>query len=479
MQFDDDRDPWLPWLGALGDAARVTAILENLWRFPFHTQRSLAAGNWDRLFACLLALHDHAESHIRDLAEHYLWIAIGEERGAGSAPAEVRAATAAARIRSLKPGLARRIERGESSALRSADALAHIEHLTDTGPLADVLAWLETRASSPAHALAARIAYLEGRSSPSSESIGFAQLVDVLDHPDALARAYAARALGRRYAEDEAGGDAPSLAEFVAFLTDKELARPGVAGPFLSNWYDHGLGEFEERAGVELTEWLCTILAHRQGAEPDLLPCSNGIDFFAHEQLAGNADALRRLIAMDRADLAVEAATEFDEPSEDLEPLLVELAAHADDEVSRIATWHLAAVYRHLHPAGAARGFVTRREFGERAELWVQRAPDGDGGLHAFAALAFPRAASSLGGAFDEAEATAILDALMPEAMRGALLPFGLAGDGGKPGRWVHGGAAHARYASGALVEFTGDVGAGAWSRLRILWKGAPGAWNP
>ena len=69
----------------------------------------------------------------------------------------------------------------------------------------------------------------------------------------------------------------------MTLLTAKELESPGIAGPFFSNWYDFGMQDFAERAGVEVAEWFCTILAHRKHPESDTLPCSNGIDFFAHE----------------------------------------------------------------------------------------------------------------------------------------------------------------------------------------------------
>ena len=52
-------------------------------------------------------------------------------------------------------------------------------------------------------------------------------------------------------------------------------------------------------------------------------------------------------------------------------------------------------------------------------------------------------------------------------------------GDGDEPAMYVHGRTASARYASGALVQFRGDVAGKRWERIRILWHGQPGAWRP
>ena len=121
------------------------------------------------------------------------------------------------------------------------------------------------------------------------------------------------------------------------------------------------MADFVERAGVSVEDWFCTILAERRYPEPDTLPCSNGIDFYAHEVFGGRAGYVRRLLEMGHRELALEAATEIDHRVEDMEPILVELGDSADAEICRRASWHLSYHYRRLHPAGAARGFVARR----------------------------------------------------------------------------------------------------------------------
>jgi hypothetical protein len=84
-----------------------------------------------------------------------------------------------------------------------------------------------------------------------------------------------------------------------------------------------------------------------------------------------------------------------------------------------------------------------------------------------------------LGESFGAAAATACLELVLPESMRGEMLPYGIPGDGGKPGLYLHGRSASARYRSGALVELRGDVAAQRWEWIHIIWHGPPGAWRP
>jgi len=199
----------------------------------------------------------------------------------------------------------------------------------------------------------------------------------------------------------------PPLREMVAMLTAREIERPGVAGPFFSNWYAFGIEDFERRSEVEVEDWFCTILANRQ---------------------------------------------------------------HSDSQAPR-PSYH----YRFLHPAGERRGFVGRRSLDAAADLFFNLSPRPGGGNDAYAAVLYPPP----GETFDAAAAAACLEHVLPESMRGEILPYGIPGDDGKPGLYVHGRSANARYRCGALVELRGDVAAQRWKRIRILWHGLPGAWRP
>jgi len=472
-------DPWEPWLAELesasdvGDGGRVRALLEDLWRFPFHAERAQEHERWDRLFALLLRLLGHGDARVRDLAYHYARIAMGTQLGPawGEHTAEDRARLVARRTVELLPALAPLVRGGAMSLLRCTDDLVHVEGLADLGPQQVYREWIASFEDDAALALAARIAYLDGRGP--WESAG-ESLLGCLDHADDMVRAYAARALGQRYLDHDVEL-APPLRDVVAMLTAREIERPGVAGPFFSNWYGFGIEDFEQHGGVEVDDWFCTILARRKHVEPNTLPCSNGIDFFAHEVFGGRPGYVRRLLDMGHEELAIQAATEVDERIDSMEPLLVELGDRADAEVCRLAAWQLASHYRLLHPAGERRGFVAERTLAGAAGLFVNLAPRPDGGSHAYSAVLYPR----LGETFDAAAAVACLELVLPQSMRGEMLPYGIPDDGGKPGLYLHGRSASARYRSGALVEHRGDVAAERWEWIRILWHGPPGAWRP
>ncbi len=468
-----DADPWEPWLSALeegvaaGDPGRAEAALEGLWRFPFHEERARSHARWDRLFAALLPLLA-APGRPRESALHYVWVVMGAEQGPpydGHSP-EMRARTVERRTAALLPLLAPGVREGTLSLLRLIDDLTHVEQLADVEPQSIVLDWLARVAPHPARALAARIAYLEGRAD--WEAAG-TSVLDCLDHADGMVRAYAARALGGRAMEDPAG-----LPALVASLTAKELERPGIAGPFFSNWYTFGAPDFARDAGIDVEEWLCTILARRKGPEPDTLPCSNGIDFFAHEIFGGRPDFVQRLMAMGNPGLAVEAATEVDERVDGMAAPLLELAAHADAEVARLAVWHLARNHRLLAPDAESRGLACRRALAGGGELFVNLARDGDGRTNAYSATLYP----ADGATFDAGQAAAALEAVLPAAVRGERVRFGMPGDEG-PGLYRLGRSGGARYAHGALIDYRGDVDAEVWETIRIVWHGRPGAWRP
>lgn len=472
-------EPWLSELEAASDAednARVTATLQNLWRFPLHEERARRHECWDRLFAVLVHGLGSEDPAVRDLSDHYARIAMGVEYGPPYDPHDGatenrRVTSVQRRTAELLPALNALVRGGSKSLLRAIDDQVHVEGLADCGPQAIFEEWIAALAGGSPLELAARIAYLDGRAAWQRPG---ESLVSCLDHTDDMVRAYAARALGTRYCDSEKQLS-PPLPEFVAVLTAKEIERPGIAGPFFSNWYGFGMEDFADRAGLQVEDWFCTILAERQHPEPDTLPCSNGIDFFAHEVFGGRAGYVRRLLEMGHRDLALEAATEIDDYVEDMEPILVELADSADPETCRRATWHLAYHYRHLHPAGEARGFVTGRALPGGAELFINLVHPPEGPRYAYSATIVP----PIGETFDEATAATALEAVVPQSMRGDLLPYGLPGDGGEPGLYNDGRGVSARYACGALLQYRGDVDTRRWNSIRVIWHGTAGAWRP
>ncbi len=317
----------------------------------------------------------------------------------------------------------------------------------------------------------------------SAESWPTEALVQCLDHHDTMVRAYAARALGDRYS-DTSAEPSPSLPEFVSFLTAKEIERPGIAGPFFSNWFDFDIASFEERAEIKVDDWLLTLLKERKHPEPNTLPCSNGIDFFAHEIFGGRPDLVRKLIDLGHLALALEAAMEEERHIGKMAGLLAEIADRDDIvdstpfEVGRRASWYLADYFQRLHPAGARRGFVAHRKVGERVELLVMLRPDPKGehpGQHAFSALLYP----SDHGFLDEAEANVCLEAILPAELRGELLPRDMPDDGSRPWFYNLASTASVRYRSGAMIHLCGELDEKRYSQIGIRWHGTPGLWRP
>ncbi|GAB3036226.1 hypothetical protein [Mycobacterium bourgelatii] len=473
----EDWEPWLSELEAASaacDDARLAAALDDLWRFPFHEQRARRHDCWDRLFVVLVRGLGSEVARVRDLCDHYARIVMGAEYGPpyDDTIQEQRSAYVERRTAQLLPALTPLVRSGEKSLLRTIDDQVHVEDLADCAPQRVVEEFIAAVAAGSPLELAARIAYLDGRAA--WERPG-ESLVGCLDHADDMVRAYAARALGKRYC-DAREVLSPPLPEFASRLTAKEIERPGIAGPFFSNWYGFGMQDFADRAEVQVEDWLCTILAQRKHPEPDTLPCSNGIDFFAHEIFGGRPGYVRRLLDMGHRELAVEAATEIDYEVDDMEPILVELGNSAEAEICRRACWHLAYHYRRLHTEGEARGFVARRTLARGVDLFINFVQPPEGQRYAYAATIF----APHGEAFDKATAAALLDTVLPPSLRGDLVPFGAPGDGGVPGLYSFDGqSANARYACGALALFRGDAGAQRWTSIRIIWHGTPGAWRP
>ena len=72
-----------------------------------------------------------------------------------------------------------------------------------------------------------------------------------------------------------------------------------------------------------------------------------------------------------------------------------------------------------------------------------------------------------------------MLAIVLPQSMRGDLLPYGLPGDGGEAGLYNDGRGVSARYACGALVQYRGDAGTQRWNSIRVIWHGTAGSWRP
>jgi len=224
------------------------------------------------------------------------------------------------------------------------------------------------------------------------------RLLETLDHEDLTVRACAAYQIGkfcRRLAPASEEHDSwrrnleedqritqgmAALTHYWDLIRSKEIQRAGVAGAFWNSaptWT------------IDADDWLLTLLEQAE-REPYLryFPCNLGFD--AHERFSSNPVAIQRLIDAGRIDLALEAATEENDPVPGLEPILMELGENEDMEIVRRASWTLAYAYNRLHPNGARLGFVQRQLTHPHYDLFLLFTGDRQPGLP-YAVVLYPK----------------------------------------------------------------------------------------
>jgi hypothetical protein len=240
-------------------------------------------------------------------------------------------------------------------------------------------------------------------------------LSSYLQSDDVNIRAAAASAIARLFESD--CQDLPPLETTMREIKDLDIQRPGVAGPFWDEiqfqFEDYKYYTCDDGSKFSSVAWMGEIIAQRNGEEP-YIEGHNGIDFHAHELMAGNVAAIRELIALGQESTAAMAATEINEPIEEMRDILVQLGHAEDDFVSRISCWHLAYLYKHLHPAAEARGFVRRFERDDAIIFVVYSPPES----YPYAATIYPH-----GETMTNAVAWSWIDRLAPPSLRGDLDP--------------------------------------------------------
>ena len=161
--------------------------------------------------------------------------------------------------------------------------------------------------------------------------------VVLLDHRSDWVRACAARRLGGNCDEDTN----PSEAELFRLIGEKEVERPGIAGPFWSEM-QFASGDKAEQAAL----WMMDLLERRRGSVPALddMP-SNDIEFYLHELCDQSPEMVDRMLRGGFKALALMTATELNVPVDGMKKRLERLARDADPEIARRAANHLAAHY--------------------------------------------------------------------------------------------------------------------------------------
>jgi hypothetical protein len=279
-----------------------------------------------------------------------------------------------------------------------------------------------------------------------------AKFVSLLDHPSNYVRACAARRMSG------AEGDALNSAEMFALIKDKEIVRPGIAGPYWSEW-----GFMREHVPIDPTIWMMDILEQRSGPEPKDMRF-NGIDFYLHEICDHSPEMVLRMMQDGHFNLALETAVELSHVVPGMETVLRQLADHTEKHIRRRAQFHLAHHYRFLHPEAESLGTIRRWpnwsthaeilsfHYGEDRSLWF--------------VVIYPHRRDDH---FNDVLAWSLINQAMPPDLRGDIdfhhldfartpppTPFRL----GNQMMW--------KFTSGANLEMHGDPDRKLWSRIDI-----------
>jgi hypothetical protein len=287
-----------------------------------------------------------------------------------------------------------------------------------------------------------------------------AHLIALLDHPSNAVRACAAYHLSN-FAEDD-------IALFEV-IKQKELVRPGLAGPF---WTDFHFDS--QYRPIDPIPWMMDILEQRAGPEPLLDDMGyNGIDFYLHEVCDGSPETTRRMIDGGHIDLAIETACDMRCVMPGMEPVLIELGHHGDPKIAKRARLQLAMFYRMFHPAitdgsirhlpdWAAEAELFSVHWGEEQSLWF--------------IVLYPHNSPD----FDNATAWALIDRALPPGMRGPVVRHMLNwNEDDPPGAHDTPTSRMMQFASGANLTFNGDVKAERWHRIEIIGAHLGDRWTP
>jgi len=278
----------------------VDAAFRALRETPLHR---LTPAEWEAWYSCVAAYLDHFDPETRASAVERLMMGVFGAERLPNAREDLAAVDAHRRRRA-----AWLLDETESTHARHPDILPTLlrglSWHSDDPPFPEVLLpWLrDLRAralpgvpdelAEGAEVLVSRLAW-DGPGLPPG-----------IDHPSDWVRGCVACALGRGdFGDPEGNGRLdPGI---VTVLTEIELARPGIVGPFWS-----GCSYFGEDPGIDPLAWMLDIIERRRSPEPAIL-FFNGIDFHVHELAAGNPEAIRRLEQAGHLDIAIEAAVEL------------------------------------------------------------------------------------------------------------------------------------------------------------------------
>lgn len=266
---------------------------------------------------------------IKQLAESVLWSEFSGRFQEAGDPSPARQ-----RVRWL-------LDQIESANAVHGDVLAaFLRQLVHAGHLepcrTPLLEWLAALGESPrvdvdaGLAMAARIS-VEGDGGDRPAHLP--EWLSLLDHPSDWVRACAAYRLGECDEDGEASADA-----LFALIGEKEIVRPGIAGPFWSSRC------FRLEGHEAAMYWMLDLLERRSGPAPTDLPY-NDIEFHLHEACCFSPELVERMLRGGFVRLALMTATEVHEPVEGMQSILARLAGDTDASIATAASEHLRRVY--------------------------------------------------------------------------------------------------------------------------------------
>jgi hypothetical protein len=220
-----------------------------------------------------------------------------------------------------------------------------------------LLSWIAAQASQPqppAHDGLIRGTQLLLARRETITADQMSQWIALLDEPSPYLRGCAAYLLGQNFEEDDDEGEVvgaqarddrlPTLRTLMTLIGEKEIMRPGIAGPFWSpNHQEYPATEAEI---INAALWMMDLLERRQGVLPDFgeMPY-NDITFYLHELCCDDPGMMLRMLAGGFPDLALMTATEIRGTVAGVKPVLELLAADLDPDIAAAARAHLERHY--------------------------------------------------------------------------------------------------------------------------------------
>jgi hypothetical protein len=286
--------------------------------------------------------------------------------------------------------------------------------------------------------------------------------LELLEDRSPYVRGCAAKMLG----ESCGPQTSPDTTQLLALIKQKEIERPGIAGPF---W---GSLQFQYDP-PNPTEWMLDILERRAGPEPAGLPF-NGVDFYLHELCDGSTVAIARMLRAGQKALALATATETQGVVAGMERVLLGLGDDSDLKVARPAWDHLARYYNCLHPKADSATVRAASAWAPNVAAYLIR--QGHGDVFRDVMVMYPAAGTP---PIDDATAWTLIDRALPAPLRGELATSALRNAESAPAPIRSGTSMHYEFSSGAIVVLDGDPDRCIWNRIEIIGRGLQGRWEP